>query len=111
MKFLCDRPGSSNLSSNERLHVLSGLFYILGWASPSLRQLLMQALQDWLASEPVAAAAENLLQNHQGMDAHMLVLGGTPHCMQNQFNLSIQVITRCTNCELMSLRSTPQNTV
>ena len=50
---------------------MTGLFYILGWASPSLRQLQTQALQEWLASEPVAAAAENVPH----MEAHVLILG------------------------------------
>ena len=73
------------MSSKERLHVLRGLLYILGWASPSLRQFLMQALQEWLATEPVAA--ENMPHNHQGMDAQMLVLGGEPHCMYSYVSI------------------------
>lgn len=65
--------------------MLRGLLYILGWASPSLRQFLMQALQEWLATEPVAA--ENMPHNHQGMDAQMLVLGGEPHCMYSYVSI------------------------
>ncbi|BDA43155.1 Serine/threonine-protein kinase ATR at C-terminar half [Coccomyxa sp. Obi] len=64
-------PSSSGtLSSRERLQLLSCLFYILGWGCASLRQVLTQALQAWLASEPVPAATPN----HPGMDEQMLML-------------------------------------
>ncbi len=83
LKFASTDSGSGTLSSRERLQLLSCLFYILGWGCASLRQVLTQALQAWLASEPVPAATPN----HPGMDEQMLMLGVWLINMNSETNL------------------------
>ena len=87
----CTGSGSGTLSTRERLHMLRGQLHILGWGCTSLRQVLTQALQSWLASEPVPAATANL----PGMDEQMLILGMWPVTINSAMVASGYVHVSC----------------